>query len=211
MLTIRQLIDAELSTQPLFVYLLKEGLINVTGLARYVRPTIEKQLGETVSLDTIGMAIRRLQKRWERVNVQGVRLPTANNISIQLDITVVTYGEHVPARIITHNSQYRFFSFAKGSAQSMLAISHEDVSTAIVKHALHCRSGMAAITITLENESPETVGAYAHIPLVLAVAGIPIAEVLSLHNDLTILLGDKHVDRAFQVLRAGLKGKQTDS
>lgn len=67
---------------------------------------------------------------------------------------------------------------------------------------------MAALTVTISNESSETVGAYGYIVLLLAVADIPLAEVVTLHDDITVLIADENIDAAFQILRAALKDQE---
>lgn len=206
MITVRQVVETELEARAELAYLLHENLININGLARNLRPIVQKQLGETVGIDTISMAIRRSQKK-QIAKAKTLHLPKVKNIQVQLDVAVLTYHKDAPVQAIADSSKYRFFSFANGRNESMLAISQEDAAQFKNDSNLY-QTNMAAMTVTLEEESLDTVGAYAYIQTTLSLAGIPIAEVLSVHDDLTLLLKDEHIDRAFQVLRLALKQGQ---
>ncbi len=203
MITLRSLVETELSKQPDILYWLQEDLINVTSLARYLKPTIQEQHGEIVDLGTISMAIRRLLTNKKQSLNKGIRAPNAKNIQIQLDVTILTFEKGKPLQL-AKGEKYRFFSFAQGRSESMLAISQEDASR-FKKDATRIQNSMAALTVTLNNESSKTIGAYGYIVLLLAVAGIPLAEVVTLHDDITVLIADQHVDTAFQILRKALK------
>lgn len=204
MITVRQLVETELEASPELTYLLAENLLNINGLARRFRPAIQKQLGEAIGVETISMAIRRFQQKQTIAPSRSLHLPTAKNLQVQLDVAVLTYTKKLPLDALSNGKDYRFFSLAKGRDATMLAISQED--TAPFKDAVSkYQQGMAAITITLEHETLDSVGAYAYIQTTLAIAGVPVAEVLSVHDDLTLIIKDEHVDRAFQTLRNTLK------
>lgn len=206
MITLRQMIEAELNQQPDLLYWLQEGLVNITSLARYMRPAIQKQTGEIVGLESISMSIRRLLQDKKQKIQKGIRAPHAKNIQVQLDVAILTFDKTSPPQLAQgHN--YRFFSFAQGHSESMLAVSQEDESKFKIS-ATRIQKNMAALTVTLNNETSKTVGAYGYIVLLLAIAGIPLAEVVTLHDDITVLVADQHVDRAFQILRKALKNQQ---
>ncbi len=206
MITVRQLVEAELEASPELNYLLSENLININGLARRLRPSIQKILGEAVGTETISMAIRRVQQKRSATTLKTLHLPKAKNIQVQLDVAVLTFGQNVPTNILSKANEYRFFSYANGRNEAMLAISQEDTKP-FEDDALKQEPHMAAISVTLEDENQDTVGAYAYIQTTLALAGVPVAEVLSVHDDLTLIVKDEHVDRAFQTLRSVLKAK----
>lgn len=204
MITVRQLVEAELEASPELTYLLAENLININGLARRLRPSIQKHLGETVGTETISMAIRRFQQKQTITPKKSLHLPVAKSVQVQLDVAVLTYSKEASPGKLYQNKDYRFFSLVKGRNEAMLAISQED-DAQFKDGAIKYKPGMAAITITLEDETMDTVGAYAYIQTTLAIAGVPVAEVLSVHDDLTLLIKDEYVDRAFQTLRNALK------
>ena len=204
MITLRSVVESQLSTNPDLVFWLHEGLINISGLSRYLRPSVEKEYGQLVGLETIGMTIRRIIKYDENSLTKGIRAPKAKNIHVQLDITILSFKKGEDLDLANERGDYRFFSFAQGQGVSMLAISQENQEK-FDKNAKRKQVGMAALTITLNNESSRTVGAYGYVILLLGLAGIPLAEVVTLHDDITLLISDEHVDRAFQVLRKALK------
>lgn len=203
MITLRNILESELNSQPDLIYWLQKDLINVNSLARYLRPAIEKKYGGMIGLETISMTIRRLFKDDKLLAQRGIRAPRANNIQLQLNVSILTFEKHLPLHSLNNNQELRFFSFAQGRSESMLAISQED-EPRFSKTAVRTQRGMAALTITLSNETHETVGAYGYIVLLLALAAIPLAEIITVHDDITLLIADEYIDKAFQILRKTL-------
>jgi len=200
MITLRQRVEAELQSQPDLLYWLHKDLININSLARYLRPKVQTKHGQVVGLESISMTIRRILQDSREVTTPSFRTPDIKNIQVQLHISILTFRKDALINLAADSNACRFLSFAQGQNESMLAVSQEDEAR-FSKSATRKQSAMAALTITLHGESSDTIGAYGYIVLLLGLAGIPLAEIVTLHDDITLLIADKHVEQAFQLLR----------
>lgn len=197
MITLRQIIQDELTSKPLVEAFLQEGLVNVSALAAYLHSRVEQVKGEKVSIEAIAMTVRRLQKVQARNS--RMSLPIAKTIQIQSDISILTFSNTTTVDYASLTDS-RFICHTRGIKETMLAISKED-ATVLRDEATRIQDGMSALIITLDNETPDSIGAYAQVQLLLALSGVPIAEVSSIHDDLIVIIEATWAEAAFSALR----------
>lgn len=194
--TLREIVQCELDSRPLITGLFNNNLLNIHALAKYLRQPVQNTKGELVSVESIAMTIRRLKSE-QQSNLK-ITLPVARTIQVQSDLSILTFQSNDAQHGAFNNS--RFVCHTLGLKESILTISNEDIGD-LSKIANRVQDNMSALVISLVNETSETVGAYAQIQLLLALEGIPVAEVSSVHNDLILIISSDYTERAFSVLR----------
>lgn len=183
--------------------LLSEGLINHSALARKMHGDIERQLGEKASLDSVTIALNRIGKSLSK---HSVTTPTQfiGDISVQTGLTILIYhisdfdslilpdvqdlkkGYFVTTRGIWHASIITTSQIAKDSDLLDTCFEHQDMIT--------------SVTIKLKEGHIPIPGVCAGILTLLANKGVNLQEVISTHNELTILTDQNNADLALGTL-----------
>ncbi len=183
--------------------LLSEGLVNRSALARKMHGDIERQLGEKASLESVTIALNRIGKT---LSMHSATTPThfIGDISVQTGLTILIYhisdfdtltlpdaqdlkqGYFVTTRGIWHASIITTSKIAKDSDLLEACFEHQDVIT--------------SVTIKLKEGHIPIPGVCAGILSLLANKGVNLQEVISTHNELTILTDQNNADLALKTL-----------
>lgn len=180
-----------------------EGIINHSALARRIRSDIEADLGEKVSIESITIALNRAGKQLQGITALDP-LQFIGDISIQTGLTILIFhindydmldlpsmltqkhGYFVSTRGIWHASIITTSEVAKESNLLSACFEHQDAIT--------------SITINLKPGHIPIPGVCAGILSLLANRGVNLQEVISTHNELTILTDQTNADRAIKTL-----------
>jgi hypothetical protein len=212
MITVPELTQKHLREYPLLEEALARGIVNLSALARELRPGIEAELGKTVSPAAITMALKRLSPEIQKRGAAGsVRRKTAGDLIVRSNLVEFTFrhSESIwekQKRLLQRLEGDRdvFLTFTQGVFEVML-IASAGIERAvldifgketIVSHV----KGLSAIIIRL---SPRTVlipGVYYSILKQLAWGDVNVVDVVSTFTEFTILIDRQQVDRAFTIL-----------
>lgn len=210
MISISDSLKEIISRYPLIEEGLSRGIINYSAFAREVKPQIEKRLYKTVKESAIVMSLKRISDG----------LPKKRSIRKSLNLTDLTVKSNLTEYTFTNSGsladkQRKLFNQMAGKKDVFCAVSQgirettfitsAEASLAMEKiFAAETRiakiAHLSSITIHLPEETVETPGIYYQILKMLAWNKINIVEVISTYTELTIVLNNKDVDRAFSVL-----------
>jgi len=214
MITIPQVVEEIIQRQPFLIDMINDGLINHSSLARKIKPEIEEKLYKTVQLGAVVMALKRLKKNLKTKLI--IKLPFSNpDILVRSNLMEIT----VPTKTLNKvkyisrlhsiaNEDNLFFAITEGVVETTIITSRDlkkellkviDVDNVIAQY-----QQLSAITIKLNKETVTTPGAYYQILKILAWENINVIEIVSTYTEVTIILDDKDVDRAFSVLKKKL-------
>ncbi len=192
---------------------MSKGLVNYSSLARYIKPELEAMLLKPVSEASILMALRRLERELQPKFVPLKIFTTPPDMIVRSNLFEITLSNsemlsHMYQQLFEKHKEQKssFFTMTEGLAettfiasndlrQSFEQILKDQTILAIIEH-------LSAITIRLPEESITTSGVYYFFLKSLAWEGINITEVVSTYLELTIILEDKQIHRAFGILQS---------
>ncbi len=216
MFTVSDIVEDLIAKQPFIEEGLSRNLINLSSLARELKPQIEKKLFKDVKLGSIVMALKRLatsrlHPRGARLEVEGI-LAQLGDMTVRLNIVEYTFENSstladkqtklmyqaslIPNSFLTVTDgvfETTFFA----SANLKPAIEKQMQGEKIKNQA----QNLSSITIIIPEEATDIPGVYYAILKKLAWNGINFVEVVSSFTELTIFMRSEDIDRAFSTLK----------
>lgn len=196
---------------PLIEEGLSKGLINCSAYAREIRPQIEKKLYKPVTDGAIVMALKRISNKLikqtsKKTSVNLSDLTVRSNLSEYTFLNSATLPEKISElfnRI--RGRKDSFCTLSEGIRETTLVISSElvgDLESILKTESLVMKfQNLSTITIRLPKEVVYIPGVYYQILKMLAWQNINVIEVLSAYTELTIVIDNKDIDKAFSVLK----------
>ena len=213
MKTIQQAVTSIVNKTPFIEEALYDKLINVSALARVIQPQVEEILKKEVKSGAIMMAINRISPSnvlRVRKNVRKMALSSGDFI-VRSDLSDFTF-KNSPSLLqkITHllkeieNNNDVFFTISQGVFETNIVASsalNEKIDNIFKnEQQLWFLSDLASITIKLPKSNMEQSGIYYFILKQLAWANISVQEVISSTHEMTIVVKETDINRAFSIL-----------
>jgi aspartokinase len=221
MITISESVKNILSQSPFLEEALADNLINVSSLARYILPEIEKDLQKKVKEGAVIMAINRLAPNYYyKINI-GLKdfVTHLGDFTVRSDLMDYTYVNTDSLRkkqlILLKQLEDQpgiFYTFSQGINETtiIISVSQETLMDELFKteQQVNKKTDLSTITMKLPSENTEISGFYYFILKNLAWEGINIMEVISTTNEFTIVVKDEEVQKAFNILMNLKKGRK---
>ena len=213
MKTIQETVETIINRTPFIEEAMHEKLINISSLARVIKPEVEKILGKTVKSGAIMMSINRLSP----VNILRIR-KNIKSFSLKLGDFIVR-SDLYDYTFKNSSTLYKQISllFAKigSNRESFFTVSQGIFETNIVissnlkvdfeknfsnEKLLHSMSKLASITIKLPKTNLEQSGVYYFILKQLAWANISVQEIISTTHEMTLVVKEEDINQTFSIL-----------
>lgn len=192
---------------------LTENLINVSALARKIKPEIEEVAKKEIKEGAIIMAIKRMSPGYyHRINLKIKNfMGTLGDFLVRSDLEDFTF-ENSETLILSqaelmkslNDDKDAFYTYCRGVNESTVITSTsvtDRLRQVFKKETLKSHtSDLASITIKLPTVNTEISGIYYYILKHLAWEGINIVEVVSTANEFTVVVKSDDIDSAFSVL-----------
>ena len=215
MKTIASTVAAYVKTKPYLSAALSDGIINLTSLARKIKPQIETSLKKTVNQGAIVMSLKRVSDEAEFTSDSSKILSVLKNMG---DITVrsslVDYSFSISDTLLLNqsnllkeieNKKEVFYTSSRGVAESNIIVSQNIaplVDTLFSQETCHSKvENLSSITIKLPTENVTIPGIYYFIFQRLSWEGVNVYEVISTSNEFTILIHENQVNIAFEEIK----------
>ncbi len=213
MQTIPNAVATVIKKKPFLEGALIEGLINLSALARQLKPEIEKYVGKEVNDSAIIMALNRLVPRLELMSAMKFKKVIENigDIIVRSNLadfafvnSPFLYEKQAILLEKVRTMKDVFCTFSQGIYETTLIVSSsivpivEDIfaeETRIAKSV-----NLSSITVKLPSENTICPGVYYYIFKELAWDNINITEVVSTTNEFTVVVNDDDIHRAFAIL-----------
>ncbi|MCT4613452.1 MAG: hypothetical protein N4A49_01100 [Marinifilaceae bacterium] len=214
MVTIPQVVEKIISTQPFLAEALAEGLINISSLARKIHSKVEVGVGKSVKIGAVIMALNRLAPNL-KVNINpSLREMITNVGDIIVRSHLVDYTFKNSKTLIEKHTdllknvgpnQEFFYTMVQGVFESNLVVSKslQDKIDEIFgdEELIYKSENLSSATLKLPINNSGQLGFYYFILKNIAWAGINITEVISTTNEFTIVVHDDDIDKTFSVLK----------
>lgn len=213
MITVPQIVEDIVKNSPLLSESLEEGLANYSGIARKIKPEIERQLYKKVTLGSIIMALKRLNlnasSRSKKLNEV---LGKITDLSMRSNLVALTFSNSPTL----FDCQSQLLHAASKIPNSFLTISHGIYETSIFisRNLLNeadkifknetnqlRTEGLSSITLILPKEAIETPGIHYSVFKRLFNQGVNVFETATSFTELTLFLKPEDTERAFAVLK----------
>ncbi len=213
MITVAEVTRKYVLESPLLEEGLDRSIINLSALARELRPRIEEELGKNVSPAAIIMALKRLSpellkgtRRKPMIERQLGDLIVRSNL-VEL---IFRHSDSIweKQKQLLHRIEHdrdTFLTYTQGIFEVMLVAS-SSIEKAVLdifsaeKVVCHLRD-LSAITIRLSPRTVYVPGVYYSILKHLAWENVNVVDVVSTYTEFTVLIENQNVDRAFSILK----------
>ena len=213
MRTIQEAVTAIINKTPFIEEALYDKLINVSSLARIIKPEVETMLKKEIKDGAIMMAINRLSPSSvlkTRRNIKKIALSSGDFI-MRSDLCDYTF-KNTPTLVQriskllndVGNDNNDFLTISQGVFETNIVVSKKlkERIDVIFKDeiTLWSISNLASITIKLPKSNIEQSGIYYFILKQLAWADISVQEVISTTHEITIVVKETDIKQAFSIL-----------
>ena len=189
------------------------GLINLSELARQLRPQLESDLWKPVGQAAVVMALRRLSERMpQQTDVKPIMLaPRMGELTTRTELTLVTYrlsdnSNECQRKLLALAERHtdRFVSVTRGVHEMLVVCSRpllHVVESAFANERHVARvDNLTALTLRLNPDTQKTPGIYHAVLKKLAWDKISVTNMMCTFSELTILLEQSQTAPAFSVL-----------
>ena len=217
MITIPEIVEDIIRKSPFIDQALYQKIINLSALARVIKPEVEKGVMKEVQLGAIIMALNRLSKKTQKMQKSQQKIfssapdlmVSSNLFEIALANSEFLIQKQKKLLDQINVRQNCFLTFTQGIFQTTIIASKElkNKIWAIFKgeKIISQLENLASITVQLPKGTEFIPGAYNFILKSLAWEGINVIEVVSTLNEFTIVLEDKNIELAFSNLKCLFK------
>ncbi|MFO7924140.1 MAG: aspartate kinase [Bacteroidales bacterium] len=216
-MTIAQAVERLISQSPFLEEAITDNIVNVSSLARKLKPDIEKTLKKPVQEGAIIMAINRREPGYYFKISKGIKtfMSKLGDIIVRSDLSDHSF-ENSPALIACQRNlideigseKNVFCTFSQGVYETTIVASNsldKIIDRIFVREKMLSRkTGLGSVTIRLPEDNTEISGVYYYILKNLAWGGINICEIISTTNEVSLVFAEKDVHKAFPIL-LGLK------
>lgn len=213
MLSIGKLTEDIINRSPFLREAMTENLVNISALARKIKPEIEELYGSEVKEGAIVMAIKRMTPGlYHRLNLKIVNIMgDLGDFLVRSNLEDFTFENSESLKL----KQAELILLLEEGNDSFYTISRGVTETTIVTNSANterllslCKNerikshtkNLASITVKLPSVNTEIYGVYYYILKHLAWEGLNIIEVVSTANEFTVIFNQDDVDKAFKVL-----------
>lgn len=213
MQTIPNAVEEVIKKKPFLEGALVEGLVNLSALARLIKPDIEKRVGKEVNDSAVIMALNRLVPRLELMSQMKFKKVVQNMGDIIVRSNLADYAFANSPTLYERQSELLnkvsnmkdlFCTFSQGIYETTLVVSNTIVPLVDEIFAGESRIArtlnLSSITVKLPEENAICPGVYYYIFKELAWDNINISEVISTTNEFTVVVSDEDIHRAFTIL-----------
>jgi hypothetical protein len=213
MLTIPNAVEEVIKKKPFLEGALVEGLVNLSALARQLKPEVEKKVGKEVNDSAVIMALNRLVPRLELLSAMKFKKVVENigDIIVRSNLADYAFANsptlyEKQAQLLerVRNVKDLFCTFSQGIYETTLVVSSSIAPLVddIFRSETHIAktTNLSSITVKLPIENTVCPGVYYYIFKELAWDNINILEVISTTTEFTVVVSDEDIHRAFTIL-----------
>ncbi|MEI6532580.1 MAG: aspartate kinase [Candidatus Roizmanbacteria bacterium] len=211
MIAVPEVVKKLIKKIPFIEESISEGFINLSSLARKLKPQIENELMKEVTEGSVIMALKRIEQSKKRFSPIKKAFSSSPDILVRSNLFSITvkrldFTPDKHKRLLDYNKEMEYFlTISQSEFETTITGSEElqnklktlfSTNTIIVEfHKL------SSITIRLTKNVSTIHGVYYHILKTLAWEGINMIELISTYTELTIILSKDDIEKAFSRLK----------
>ncbi len=213
MITIASAVDEIVHGSPVLEEGLASGILNLSAVARTIRPQVEALTHKKVAASAVVMALSRLAPRLGVKAVDARKLARhIRDVTVRSNITEFTFQNSstmmaCQRRLLAeaHGAPDAFVTFTQGVHETTVMV-HRDLEPMVEKvfageKRLARLARLSAVGIHHTAKVVDTPGVYYAILKQLMWGNINVVELVSTYTELILVLETQDVDRAFTILK----------
>jgi len=212
MITVPDIVRKIISRTPYLEEALSRDIINLSGLARDIRPEVEKLTMKKVELGSVIMALKRLQPKLRTSLELEMIFKTPPELILRSNLLEITIAN---SSLLAEKQKHLLLYASKRHAQ-FITITHGIFETTIIasrqtldmiyklykdEKIISEIADLSSITVKFPVDIINISGVYYTILKILAWENIDITEVVSTYSEITIILKKDYVERAFGLIK----------
>ena len=211
MSNISKIIEKEISSSPFLEESIAEDLINISSLARMLKPKVEAELGKEVKTGALVMAINRMQfEKFHEINGKIEEfMNSLGDIIIRSNLNDYAFKNsptlaQAQMKLIEASSDLidGFCTVSQGVYESNIVVikSLSDKVDELFADEIQLFKMEDLSSVTLRLPEFNVPGAYYFLLKKIAWENINIFEIISTTNEITLVVKNEDIDRVFSLL-----------
>jgi len=211
MSNISKIIEKEISSSPFLEESIAEDLINISSLARMLKPKVEAELGKEVKTGALVMAINRMQfEKFHEINGKIEEfMNSLGDIIIRSNLNDYAFKNsptlaQAQMKLIEASSDLidGFCTVSQGVYESNIVVikSLSDTVDDLFAEETQLFKMEELSSVTLRLPEFNVPGAYYFLLKKIAWENINIFEIISTTNEITLVVKNEDIDRVFSLL-----------
>ncbi|MFT5778343.1 MAG: hypothetical protein ACI837_001299 [Crocinitomicaceae bacterium] len=213
MSSISKVTEDIINRSPFLREAMTEDLINISALARKIKPEIEKATSKEIKEGAIVMAIKRMAPGiYHKVDVKiNNVIGGIGDFLVRSDLIDFTFENSESIQLAQSqliqflaDDKDCFFTLCKGITETTYILNAKYATDArgffSQENLKSHNQNLSSITVKLPKTNTETYGVYYYILKHLAWEGINIEQVVSTSNEFTAIVNSDDIDEAFKIL-----------
>ncbi len=212
MKSVNDVINEIIKDYPFLEKALSEKIINLSALARKLKPEVEKRILKSTKEGAIVMALKRAQKKFQNEDKEKERFLNILDLTLRSNLSVLTFANSQSLfkkmeilQKIKKEKKDTICIFSEGVRETTFLINFE-IQKEIEKifkdeKLIFKKDNLSAITLRFSPKVVFQSGIFYQILKRLSFENINIIELFSTTTELTILIDDTQINKAFFVLK----------
>ena len=211
MSNVSKIIEKEISSSPFLEESIAEDLINISSLARMLKPKVEAELGKEVKTGALVMAINRMQfEKFHEINGKIEEfMNSLGDIIIRSNLNDYAFKNsptlaQAQMKLIEASSDLidGFCTVSQGVYESNIVVikSLSDKVDELFADEIQLFKMEDLSSVTLRLPEFNVPGAYYFLLKKIAWENINIFEIISTTNEITLVVKNQDIDRVFSLL-----------
>jgi len=212
MITIPETVEVIVKKSLFLEEALSLGIVNLSALARQIKPDVEKGVMKEVQEGAVIMALKRLSFKIRKKQLKLDVFKGVPDLMLRSNLFEITFlnsdslisKQKLLLEQLKSQKNY-FMTVNQGIFETTIiasnALKNQFFETFKGEREIARFDNLSSITVHLPKDNPFIPGIYSFILRALAWEGISIIEVVSTCNEFTIILMDRDADSAFSIIK----------
>jgi aspartokinase len=188
-------------------------IINLSSLARIIKPDIQKELFKDIKDGAIVMALKRIQPKLKvKTKLSTDLYKQLEDLAIKSNLCSFTFAnsrtindsiDKIISKLRSNKNQ--FITITQGMFESSIILSQKYIETVeqifSEETVVNKSFDLASITIRLASDNVNSPGVYYKILKSIAWNNLNIIDIVSTANELSLLFDDKDIELAFTIIK----------
>lgn len=189
---------------------LGEDLVNLSALARKLKPELEEMHLRKFTDGAIIMALKRLQATLPTKHARSDAIRTVRSLSVRSNIVQYAFQNsatltHVQEQLLRHADEDACLFFARGTFDTGIIVNEEMeklLKTLTTKESLiKCFHDLSYISIRFNRDITNMPGIYFPFFQALAWHGLNVVQIIGGFAELGFVFDSKEIDQAFTIIK----------